>query len=118
MGIIPGGPHGGRSVRDRLSGTGRILLSVEGVPRCTKMSRGTEKFGANEKGMRRENPAMPTDEMARRSVRGIFFRMPSFLAIRRQRQRVRAVFTTERPCSHVLAVVNSAAMDMRVHVSF
>lgn len=89
---------------------GRILLSGEGLPWCTKRSQGTGKFGATEKGMRRENPAMPTDEMARKSVRGIFSRMPSFLAVRRQR--VRAVFTTQRPCSHVLAVVTSAAMDM------
>ena len=110
MGLIPGGPHEGRSVRDRLSSMGRILLSGEGVPWCTKMGQGIGKFGATEKGIRRENPAMPTDEMARKPMRGIFSRMPSFLAVRRQR--VRAVFTTQRPCSHVPAIVNSAAMDM------
>lgn len=44
----------------------------EGLPWCTKRSQGTGKFGATEKGMRRENPAMPTDEMANPAERHIF----------------------------------------------
>ena len=63
----------GRSIRDRLSSMGRIVLSGVVVPWCTKMSQGTGKFGANEKGMRRENPAMPTDEMAGRSCKRCIF---------------------------------------------
>ena len=67
MGVIPGGPHRGSSIRDGLSSMGRISFSGEGAPWCTITSQGTGKFGANEKGMRRENPAMPVDEMGRKS---------------------------------------------------
>lgn len=67
MGVTLGGPHRGSSIRDGLSSMGRISFSGEGAPWCTIMSQRTGKFDANETGVRRENPAMPVDEMGRRS---------------------------------------------------